>query len=205
VTLAEVDWRLLRGALVLLTASLVVSAVVVVGSYQFWDAMDRTYRRESAKLLSIRSRYQTIDEEERLIEIFLPRYQALEARGVIGREQRLDWIETLRTASADLKLPELRYSINTQNEYQADFPLQTGAFQVYVSEMTLDLGLLHEGDLPALLDRLEHDATGLYRVSRCSIDRIREPVGLDPTQPNLRAACTLEWLTVKQPESEQPT
>ena len=176
--LAEVDWPLLRGALVGLTVCLVVAGLVAGASYQFVDAKRTALRIEKSKLLGIRGKYQTVDEEERLIEEYLPRFVALEERGVVGREFRLDWIETLRGASTELKLPELRYAIDTQGSYKPDFPVAPGAFQIYASKMRLDLGLLHEGDLPALLERIERDARGLYRVSDCALTRTvsrREP------------------------------
>lgn len=202
--LAEVDWPLLRGALAGLTVCLVVAGLVAGASYEFVESKRTALRVEKSKLLGIRGKYQTIDEEERLIEEYLPRFVALEERGVIGREFRLDWIETLRGASTELKLPELRYAIDTQDGYQPDFPVNPGAFQIYASKMRLDLGLLHEGDLPALLERIERDARGLYRVSDCALTRTASTLDLDPTKPNVRANCTLDWLTVRRPDPEQP-
>ena len=202
--LADVDWTILRGSLAVLVVSAAICGAVVAASHRYSDNMKRAFQRANSTLLGIRGRYQSIDEEEGLIETFLPRYLALEDRGVIGREHRLDWIETLRSASKDLRLPELRYAIASQEPYHADYPLEPGVFQVYVSSMALDLGLLHEDDLPALLERIDQGARGLYRVSRCTISRTRPEFGTDPTTPNLRANCVLEWLTIRQPESEQP-
>ena len=203
-TLADLDWRMLRGSLVGLAICLVIGAAVLYVSYSFSSAQEREFTNESRKLVSVRGRYQTIDEEERIIEEFLPRFVALEERGVIGREYRLDWIETLRSASADLKIPELNYTIDSQSPYEAEFAYDEGAFEIFVSPMKLDLGLLHEGDLPALIARIERDARGLFRIADCSLTRVGKDLALDPTQPNLRANCTLEWLTVRQPEPEQP-
>ncbi len=203
-TLADLDWRILRGSLIGLAVCLLVGGAVVYVSYQYSSAQELEFRNESRKLLTVRGRYQTIDEEERIIEEFLPRFLALEDRGVIGREYRLDWIETLRNASDELKLPELTYTIDTQSLYEAEIPFEEGAFQIFVSAMKLDLGLLHEGDLPALIARIERDARGLFRVADCSLTRAGAELAFDPTRPNLRANCTLEWLTVRQPDPEQP-
>ena len=126
-TLADLDWRILRGSLIGLAVCLLVGGAVVYVSYQYSSAQELEFRNESRKLLTVRGRYQTIDEEERIIEEFLPRFLALEDRGVIGREYRLDWIETLRNASDELKLPELTYTIDTQSLYEAEIPFEEGS------------------------------------------------------------------------------
>lgn len=199
----EIDWSVLRGSVALLLVSLLVSGGVLGGSYYFWAKMDKEYRKQNSKLLNIRHRYQTIDDEERIIQTYLPRYRGLEERGVIGREQRLNWIEKLREVSQDLKLPSVQYSIDTQTPFKPDFPVQEMAdFRIYTSRMTLKLGLLHEEDLPRLLAELDEAANGVYSVSKCVIRRNGATFGRNPTKANLTADCELEWLTVRQPKQE---
>ena len=81
----------------------------------------------------------------------------------------------------------------------------SGSFRVFATEMSLDLGLLHEEDLPSLLSRIRQDARGLHRVASCTISRSGPSFGLDPTQANLKAKCVLDWLTVRVPPAEEPT
>ena len=199
--LADVDWSILRGSIIFLVLSVVVAAALLIGSYQFWGAMTTEFDGQRQELQTVRRKYHTVDEEERIIEVFLPRYQDLQAEGIIGREYRLNWIENLRTVSKDLKLPNLRYAINTQEMYEPAFPVQDGAFKVYVSLMTLDLGLLHEGDLLRFFQELDQRAAGLYSVSDCAINRSSGELKRDPTEANLMAKCTLKWYTVKQAET----
>ena len=199
--LAEIDWPVLSGGLIILAISVIVSGAMIGGSQYFWDEKQQALRKTDVKLRDIKNKYTTIDDEERIIEEYLPRFQALEAQGIIGRERRLNWIEVLREASRDLKLPELRYSIQTQTRYQPDFPLETGAFDLYSTIMELNLGLLHEGDLPRLLALIDRDAVGLYSVSRCNIAREAPEFLRQPTATNLSATCALRWFTVKQPQA----
>ena len=200
-SLGEIDWGILRGSLVLLLVSVLVSGAVLSGGYYFSGAMTAEYQRKNTQLRSIRSKYQTVDEEERVIELFLPRFEALESEGIIGREHRLNWIEKLREASQTLKLPGLRYTIATQETFKPDFDLDTGKFEVFVSRMILNLGLLHEGDLLRLFQELDRSVNGLYSISDCSMWRVRPDFGPDPTEANLTASCTLEWFTIKQGEA----
>ncbi len=195
--LAEIDWGILRGAIILLVLVVVVSGGLLGGSYYFWKKKDAEYQRENRALLAARSQYQNIDMEEKVIEDYFPRYKALETAGIIGNERRLDWIDTLRRAAQRVELPTLRYVIESQRLFRPEFPLPEGVFQVFASEMALDLGLLHEGDLPTLLADLNRNATGLYTVAECDLRRAQTEFIKNPNAVNLTAQCGLRWLTIK--------
>lgn len=200
----QIDWSVLRNALILLLISIAISGGVLSSSFYFWDKMDRIHKRERSALFGMRAQYQNIDEEEKIIQRYLPLYRDLQSRGVIGQERRLDWIDTLRQASQRVELPMLRYAIDSQNIYRPEFVVPSGTFQIYSSNMRLDLGLLHEGDLETLFADLDANAVGLYTVSNCDLrrnHRQREFVKrADAT--NLKAECGLRWLTIKQPRAE---
>ncbi len=200
----QIDWGVLRNALILLVISIAISGGLLGSSFHFWEKMDRMYKRERNALFGVRAQYQNIDEEEKIIEQYLPLYRDLESKGIIGQERRLDWIDTLRQASQRVELPTLRYVIDSQSVYEPEFLDQGGKFQIYSSNMQLDLGLLHEGDLDTLFTDLDANATGLYTVSECDLSRNhrqREFVKrADAT--NLRANCGLRWLTIKQRSAE---
>jgi hypothetical protein len=190
----------MRGSVVLLALSIAVSGAFIGVSSYFWSNMDREYRQHNRALVSVRRKYQTIDEEEAIINAFLPRYESLETQGIVGRERRLDWIETLRESSQDLKLPSLRYAIETQTRHRPEFPVETGGFEIYASDMRLTLGLLHEEDLPRLFLELDANATGLYSVTGCDLRRSREDLSASPTDANVAAQCTIRWFTIRLPE-----
>ena len=198
--LDQIDWSVLRNALILMGISLAISSGLLGSSFHFWEKMDRMYQRERSALFGVRAQFQNIDEEEKIIEEYLPLYRDLESKGIIGQERRLDWIDTLRQASQQVQLPTLRYVIDSQSVHQPEFLVPGGSFQIYSSTMQLDLGLLHEGDLNTLFAELDANATGLYTVFKCELSRNhrqREFVKrADAT--NLRASCGLHWLTIKQ-------
>lgn len=199
--LDQIDWGLLRNALIFLAISVVVSGALLGTSFHFSEKMNRTFQRERSALFSVRAQYQNIDEEEKIIERYLPLYRDLESRGVIGQERRLDWIDTLRQASQRVELPVLRYVIDSQSVYEPKFIESGGAFQIYSSSMQLDLGLLHEEDLDSLFADLDANATGLYTVSSCNLRRNynqREFIKRAEVT-NVKAECGLRWLTIKQP------
>jgi hypothetical protein len=198
-TRADIDWRELRGALAALIASLLFGASLLAASHYFESRMQAQYQVQKRLLDVVRGNYYAVDEEERLIESFLPQYVALQNEGIVGAEQRLSWVEALGDASARIKLPSLSYEISSREAYKPEFPLDTGAFRVYATEMRLRVGLLHEGDLPALLHALDRAATGLYTVDHCSVSRNSEEFRLSPAAENLTAQCSLRWFTIAAP------
>ena len=198
---AEIDWRYIRGPLIFLVTTLVIGGAVLIASFNFVDSREREYQRERSRLLANRNRYHTLDEEERIIEAYLPRYQELEGSGLIGRERRLNWIETLRDSATTIGLPELRYTIDAQEpvlepgERNTDRP----KVRVYSSKMRLELGLLHEGDLFDLLERLRTGSTGMYIVNRCELRKPNDELDMSGLRSNVAARCELDWLTVRPP------
>jgi len=176
---------------------LLVSSAVIGGSWYFKQEMSKNYKRSQAQFQGISRQYLAIDEEERLIEEYNPLFLTLFDRGVLGDEHRLDWIETLRATGESIKLPALRYKINSQTIYTPEYPVNTGNFSVYSSDMILNLDLLHEGDIFRVLRDLDNKALGTYSVSGCKFLRISDEVKEDHTEANMSADCNLQWYTIK--------
>ena len=193
----EIDWKVMRGSLAGFLLAFLASAAMFAGGHWFRDGQEARRAGHARVLGEIRNRYRTLDDEERLIRALLPRYRELAAQGVIGPERRLDWIETLRAAARQLALPELRYSIRSEERIQGGSSSEAGSVQVFRTLMELELGLLHEADLPRLLAFLERHARGLYSVSGCRIERAEPRFVPLATAVNLRAACVLAWFTVR--------
>ena len=198
----QVDWSVIKGAIIFLVLSVIVCAGLFYAGTHFSELAVREYNQERSKLLSVRGEYQTIDDEKRIIETYLPKYEALEEDGIIGIEKRLSWVETLGDAAETIKLPALRYELRPREEYKPEFPLQQGTYQVFSSDMSLDVGLLHEGDLAALLRELNRNAVGLFSVSRCFLSGPPTTVQLDPKAKNVTARCDLRWFTIGRSEED---
>ena len=197
----EIDWRALRGSMVLCVLALALAAAAAGGAIRFHDEAVHGYERQKARLGSIRSRYRTIDEQRRLIETWLPEFRALQAAGVIGEEPRLEWIETLREIAARLRLPSLRYRIEPRTAYEAGPALDTGAYRPFSTVVHLETGLLHEGDLERLLRELAARSAGLHRIERCDVGRAGPDFVLRPDAVNLSAECDLRWITLARTEA----
>jgi len=200
---AKVDWSVLRGALGVLGICVLVSGIILGVSYYFREEMNTEFKRHHVRFRDISRKYLAVDEEERIIKTSYPHFAELYNRGVIGRESRLSWLETLRHAGDRIKIPELRYKIDSRSEYDPDYGVTTGAYRIYASKMELDLGLLHEGDFVALTEFLDREAEGLFSISKCSFKRVTAKLDLDPDKANLSARCELQWFTVNLPGDKE--
>lgn len=192
----KVDWTVLRGTIGSFGLCVLVSAIMLTGSFYFRAEMEAQFRSNHAQFRGASRKYLSVDEDAHIIEQYYPQFVALHAAGIVGQEHRLDWLETLRAASDSLRLPEMSYRIDSQTALVPDFPVILGGFDINASNMELSLGLLHEGDLEALLNALDTHAKGLYSVSRCDLSRTDREPRLDLKHANLNAECVLKWFTV---------
>lgn len=197
------DWRALRGSIVLVAFAAAIGAVVAGGALRFHAEASRGYEREKSRLESVRSRFRTIDEQKRQIETWLPAYRSLEASGVIGEERRLEWIETLRAAAARVGLPSLRYRIEPRAEFAAEPGLDTGGHGAFSTVVRIEAALVHEGDLERLFGELAGADAGLLRIERCGIRRSGPELLMRPGAVNLSAQCDLRWITLARAETRR--
>jgi hypothetical protein len=196
---AKTDWGFLRGALGVFAICVLISAGLIAGSLYFRASMESDFKRHQAAFQTASRRYLSVDEEERMIREHYPQFVEWYNRGVLGRENRLNWLEVIRYAGQHIRMPELRYQIESQAPYSPPFPVQAAGYNIHASIMKLEMGLLHEYDLASMLDELNRRAAGLYSVDRCLLTRTQKQIGSDASQKNINAACELRWLTINTP------
>lgn len=191
------EWRALRGVLGVLLICALFAAGMLTASNFFWREMNSDYQTNFARFREASRHYLAVDDEERVIKAQYPAFKQLYARGVIGQERRLSWVEALRAAGTALQVPKIDYRIDTQKRYAPEIALESGPFEVNVSDMQLSLGLLHEGDLTRLLAALARDSAGLFSVEHCEVTReggLRSTP--DTSEAQLRAECLLRWFSL---------
>ncbi len=193
----KLDWSVLRGSIVVLMICAIISASLLGSTFYFTETIDAEHRREQKALRAARTDYLDLDEEKELIEIYYPRFQALEALGIFGDEQRLNWTETLQNAAARLKLPSLSYAIQPRHAATPSFPIKKGRFHLFASDLRLKAGLLHEADLPDLLYEIETYGSGLFTVTGCRMQLVGNFRQQNPTRPIVKAECLLRWYTIR--------
>jgi cell division protein FtsL len=148
------------------------------------SAAQRQRDEIDGKLRRVRSEEAEIKQKSAL-------FSRLQQRGMIGEEQRLDWVELLKTIRERRRLLDLRYEIAPQRALDA---LPGGALSFYASAMKIELKLLHEEDLTRLLDDLRQQAGPLIQVKSCKLARLPRAGGGIAAQ--LQADCQIDWITL---------
>ncbi|PHV05518.1 hypothetical protein CSQ96_20385 [Janthinobacterium sp. BJB412] len=140
------------------------------------------------------------ENEKREIRLYQPRFVTLRQRGLVGEENRLDWVEAVRQVQEQRKLLPLNYEIAPQRPVQAEPGLELGEYRLRASRMRLHMDLLHEADLFGFLDELKR--RGYFAVQDCSVKRqVAQNVA---NTANLSADCAIEWLTLAPAEAAAP-
>jgi cell division protein FtsL len=141
-----------------------------------------------AKLKQVRSEEAEIKQKSAV-------FNKLEARGVIGEEQRLEWVELLKAIRERRRLLDLQYEIAPQRVLA---PTPGSSLAFYASTMKLELKLLHEEDLTRLLGDLRQQARALIQVRSCNVWRLPRNAGESAASAQLQAACEIDWITLHQ-------
>lgn len=181
-----------------LCSSLLMLALGGPALYLMYDGY-RLALRERAAAQSQRNeqsgKLQRARAEEHEIMEKISLFQSLQQRGVIGPEQRLDWVELLRDIRDKRQLIELSYEIEPQRPL--DTPVDAGlAFKV--SPMTVRLKLLHEEDLIRFLSDLHLRAGALTRIKGCKLTRQTPGDTQASVRGNLLGECRIDWITLQE-------
>lgn len=194
---ADIEWGVLRGALIGFGVALAIGALLVgITDYRVHQlAADNS--QYQAALNQIRDRYNTAVQERQLIEHFLPQYRQLEKVGFVGEENRLDWIDLLRELAVRHRVLGLGYDVQPRVPVAPSANINVGEFQLQGSEMQLRLSVLHEGNLLGLLQDLSVQNAGVFNLRSCTIERTQREIAISSETANLTAVCTLVWNTIQ--------
>ncbi len=190
----------LRLPIAALVASFVVAALMVNYSGDKYAMEQERVRAANAQMQEASQRYRDSDLEKETISLYLPKYRELEARGFIGSENRISWIDALRVADQQAGGFGVQYQLSAQGPYKGLLSGNPIATRLRRSTMDIRFGVVHEGQFLAFLQALEVQGAGMYALRSCSL----EPIHRDDPQPrtqNLNARCEIDWVTLVPPEA----
>lgn len=185
---------------------LVVSSLLLAGAGALWGRhqaalAEAAQVREQSALDLARRQLDRSRQQQQLIAAHLDDYRALAARGFVGAEDRLAWIEAAQLANRDAGLYGLSYRLLPR---AAALPELAQGLPLGQTSMTLTLPLLVETDLPHYLAALKARAPGVFRVQGCHLTRLDNSAFEASGRPRLQAECELLWFTVA-PVTEDAT
>lgn len=193
-------------ALKLPLAVLLIAGIAGAGAVSWTRAQirqeTRTLAAQEAQLKEARTRFQRSGEERDMIVRFLPAYQDLRSRGLVGPEERINWLEALRTANQQARMFGAEYQISTQQPYPFAQEYNGARLGMAQSVMKLTLRLAHEGELMRFFELLEHQNAGAFDINQCVLQRAANASESNFAQPNLRAECEVAWITLNPAPAE---
>ena len=190
------DFPLIRTAVILLVTAIALSIAGIGGSIYLAELMQKSKNDDQKRLADIRTKLDMVREEEQQILLYHAKYLKLLDEGILGKEDRLEWIENFAAVKANRKLFGLDYQIDAQQPVQVAAALTQGDLAPYGSTMKLSFSLLHEEDLFGALNDLRGKNKGLSLLRECTITRADKDSG-SVVSPHLKADCTLAWLSFK--------
>lgn len=185
---------------------LVLAVVLLAGAGILWGRnqaaeADAGLQEQQAAVNRARQQLDRSRQQQQLIATHLSAYQALAARGFVGAEDRLAWIEAAQLANRELGLYGLDYRLTPRTPA---LPALARGLPLGQTNMTLTLPLLVETDLARYLAALKARAPGVVRVRECRLTRLDSARFEAVNRPQLLAECELLWFTVA-PASEGKT
>ncbi len=191
----------IRGLLIMLALALILGAVLIyVSDGVLTKAQQSKIIADREWSEALRKLERTKNEQEDL-QGYYHQYQNLVEQNVIGQERRLDWIETIEKIRNQLNIFSVKYKLEPQETLNLENNSTSNSFDLHRSNMTLDISLLHEGQLLNFFDALSEQAKGMYLLESCTLTR-NDLVRQLRFVPNLQAECTLGWITLNEKNAE---
>jgi len=195
------DIKRLQWAIAFLVIMALAGGGSVWSTQQLQKSSERTFKEASAARSEIQAKLARARDEQAELRDKIGRFQALKTRGYIGPEQRLDWIETIARIKAARRIFKLDYDFAPQRPVDAAIlpgGAAAGGFEIMSSQMRLQMQLLHEGELLGFLAELRNAVQALVQVRSCSIERIAPSSAGRGSNAQIKADCTLEWITLRE-------
>lgn len=196
------DWPKIRDSLFAALLMAAVGALLLATSLNMSQTARQADASAAAQGREVDARLQQVRDEEQEIRQQAGRFRDLQSRGIIGEEERLDWLELIKDIRERRRLLALHYEIAAPRTLDRN----AGAgLNFYASAMKIQLQLLHEADLLRFLGDLRQEAKALIQVRSCKLSRrpqtdTEHPPGL----AQLQADCEIDWITASERKEARP-
>lgn len=194
------ELRLLRWPLLGLGLAILIALAAGLAARHFVQQSEKQALAAERAAANSRNAVQQLQNDEQDIRVKIAAYQSLVARGVVGMERRLDWVELMRNIQRERKLLGLEYEIQPRQIWTGGNPAGTG-YRFMSSTVRVQIPLLHEEDLLRFLGDVHAGAAAFTRLRSCSLGRIPVAAAAGKLAPQINAECQMEWITLV-PESE---
>ena len=195
------DFKRLQWAIAFLVLMGAVGGGSVWTALQMKKSGEVAFKDATAARSDIQTKLARARDEQAELRAKIDSYQALQARGYIGPERRLDWIEAIARIKVARRIFSLDYEFTPQRPAEsAILPggPTAGGLQFMSSQMRLQAQLLHEAELISLIEDIRDAVRALIQIRSCTIQRIPSSATERSNSAQIKAECTLEWITLKE-------
>jgi hypothetical protein len=189
--LSQVNMTYLKWSLITFVLTLVLGLSTVFIAKNYTANAQKTQHSTRQQLSEARKNLRASRDDAENMAIYRQEYSAIQKRNIIGDESRLSLIESLEALRQQNRVLDFKYTIAPQQPYKSVPVLDSGNFDLLYSPMTLQIDLLHEGQLISLFDSMRRDIDGWFILERCTLT----PSIVGTAQ--LQANCAGGWLTMK--------
>ena len=147
------------------------------------------FGRAESRLAAARGRYTALTGERREWRRATPLFREWQSLGRIGEARPARWAEGAGLAASGVLAANHRLGQPRNAEPE-------GPVVVWVTDMSVDFEMRHEGELPEFFRALERDAGSLFTVSGCRLVRAREIGTRGPPGSAIDASCRIRWQTI---------
>lgn len=199
--LAKADFAYLRWSLVFVLVALILAGAIGGGGYHLLQSAQQQHRVAGGQRAESQGKLARAAQEEQELREKTERFLALQGRGYVGTENRLDWIEQLARLSGERRLYDFQYEFEPQrliDPILIPAGAAAGTHRFLLSSQHFKTRLLHEGDLLAFLDDLRRNVKAYLIVRECRIERIPQNPAERGIAAQLTADCRLDWITLQE-------
>lgn len=194
------DFVRIRWSLGFLVVAVLLAFGMTTTAGKLVEKAQAEQRQLEAQQRSIRARLSRAPEEERELRGKIALFQQLQDRGIIGQEERLNWVEQIASVKTARRLFDFQYELAPQKPL-SDTTLPGGAiagdYEFMASTMALRMPLLHENDLLGFLADLQRTVHAQLLVRDCSIERSSQAQERG-VAAQLQANCNIDWVTMRE-------
>lgn len=210
----QIDWSAFSYAIIILLISLLASGGFIFISYEYISELHDWKIRQQRILTNTEKKYHEVEESVAILTSDdYNQFNQLVARGFFKMAQEVTLEEILLESTEQiknvldsilpqLKIPSVKWKFASQ-QIRHEIPQLKTEVHVYRMPLTLELGILHEGDVLNVLQALETQKNiGLFNIQYCEINRLSDNLDVAKVdKPYFKAICVLNWFLTKVTDS----
>jgi len=193
----QIDWTTILPAILVLAISIIFMILVIFEIQQNEKHLNVLQQRQIHQFKTVDAEYQQLKKISDLVKNdYLSKFDDLISTGLIKKKianiqtQRLQLFTKIEAALKKLPLITAYYAVS---ETKAD---STQEFiKIYQTQLTLKLGVLHEGNLLQTIEKLMAlPIEGILILNKCSLKPLTEKIDLNKaSEAYFEALCVFSW------------